>query len=568
MEVLEMPVGVAVPDASAMPLRVEARVLTTLAALESALGDGLQRAWQAVVESDSRASAYQAPAWCVAWYRAYADAFDPFVVVIRADDAVVGVVPMAVDRASRRLVFAGHTMADYRDIVAHPAYRLAVTRELVRAYLAAGFRNPLEVGWIDPASDTVANLEMVCGELGLRSARRHQPCWRWFPAEGENLQKKFSRVKTHLNHFKRQGSVTFDVVTGPEAWEAFRDEFVRQHSLRQLQAARDVSFDDPRKQALYNTLFASPDVQMHVTACRVNGRMISGHVGLVWRGVLMLGAPSISIEDEQRSPAVILMAWIIQNADALGLKGFDLTIGESEFKRRLGNQCVQLTTVEIYANAAAYYMRQARARVVASARQAADRIAGPGAWEKRVKPFTEALSYKRRRLAELGPLAAITKAIGAVSGSAPEVVLRVSPRTLSPDGMASACDYDLHDNTIEDLLLWNGTSPSTAAAIGACARAYGRNRGAEHTLHTLVAGGTLAAWCYAHTDRGSGATVVYDIGHTPEFADRGAAETVVRRVVARAFASGSGSARIVLLEQQRALRSALGAAGFRVGERD
>ena len=63
--------------------------------------------------------------------------------------------------------------------------------------------------------------------------------------------------------------------------------------------------------------------------------------------MLMLGPPSIRLEDEQRSPAVILLSWIIQNAESLGLKGFDLTIGDSDFKKRLGNQCVQLTMVEL-----------------------------------------------------------------------------------------------------------------------------------------------------------------------------------------------------------------------------
>ena len=184
----------------------------------------------------------------------------------------------------------------------------------IRQYVAGRFPGALQIGWIDPGSDTPALVAEVCRKLGFKYTQSHQPCWRWVPEPGENLHKKFSRVRTHLNHFKRQGEVRFDLITDPAAWAHFRGEFIQQHSLRQLQAAREVSFDDPRKQALYDTVFAEGEVRLHVTACRVNGRMISGHVGMLWRDVLLLGAPSISIEDEHRSPAVILMAWIIQNA--------------------------------------------------------------------------------------------------------------------------------------------------------------------------------------------------------------------------------------------------------------
>ena len=170
-------------------------------------------------------------------------------------------------------------------------------------------------------------------------------CWRWFPIEGENLNKKFSRVKTHLNHFKRQGEVTFDVITRPEDWQRFRDEFFQQHSLRQLQAGRDVSFDDERKQNFYDRLLADPLVKAHVTAFRVNGRLLAGHVGLVWRDVLLLGAPSISIEDEGRSPALILISVDYSEFAGIGIEGFRPDIGDSEFKRRIGNQRFELQTI-------------------------------------------------------------------------------------------------------------------------------------------------------------------------------------------------------------------------------
>ena len=564
MEAIAVHTDVAVPVAESAAQPVSSYSLSTLAALESALAEGLQDAWRRVVDADPLASLFQTAGWCMPWYRAYADAFDPYVLVVNAGDRVAGVVPMAVDRKTRELVFASHSMADYRDIVALPGYREQVVGELIRHYVEGHFSGALSVGWIDPASDTPSLIAKICAQRGLNHTVRQQPCWRWFPVAGENLQKKFSRIRTHLNYFKRQGEVTFDVITGAAEWSAFRDEFYRQHSLRQLQAAREVSFDDPRKQRLYDMLFASPDVPTHVTACRVNGRMIAGHVGLVWRNVLSLGAPSISLEDEQRSPAVILMAWIIQNAAQLGLSGFDLTIGESEFKRRLGNQCVQLTMVDVYRRSSSYYRNRAKARLVSSTRRIVERVAGKDAWEDRIKPAVTAVSHKCGRLRELGLVGSIGKAIAITRGQpARELSLSIARGAFHSAAKApSAASAEIHRNQVEDLLLWDGDSASTKAALGACARAYGRNRAQNHTLHTLVAGGALAAWCYSRIENGR--AVIYEVGGTPESGAE-ACVALIRQVIGDAFAADADHADVVLLEAQRTIRRVLGRDGFRVG---
>src|SRR6266550_28990 len=263
--------------------KTETYCLTDLPSLEAALSNGLLRDWRRVVAEDPLASLFQSPGWCMPWYRCYQQAYDPYVIVVSGTRGVVGIVPMAVDRDTGELTFASNTMADYRDIVAMPQYRATVVSELIRCYLAGGFPNPLDIGWIDPASDTPALVANVCRERGLHHTVRHHPCWRWFPpAPQKPSAQKF------LNWYKRHGDVTFEVVDSDAAWARFRGEYYRQHSLRQIQAGRKTAFD-ARKTELYERLFHSPDLQSHVTAFAVDGTMLAGHFGYVWRGVLLLG---------------------------------------------------------------------------------------------------------------------------------------------------------------------------------------------------------------------------------------------------------------------------------------
>src|SRR5688572_4441719 len=334
---------------------IRTRSIAGLPALERELASGLAGEWRRAVDDDPLASLFQSPSWCVPWYRCYADEYEPRVLVVERGAEVVGIVPLALQLRTGELAFASNRMADYRDVVARPGHRHDVVAALIDYYRQERFSGQLEVGWIDPSSDTLGLVADVCKARGLRYTLHPQPCWRWFPVDGENLNKRFSRLRTHLNALKREGPVNFEVISKAPDWTAFSREFFRQHSLRQLQAGRPLSFHDPRKRRHYDQLFGSADSAMHVTALRVGDRLTAGHIGFAWRGVLMFGAPSISIEHEQRSPSLILLSWIIQNARELGLAGFDMTIGDGEYKKRLGNQCVDLALVHVYSSAQAYY---------------------------------------------------------------------------------------------------------------------------------------------------------------------------------------------------------------------
>src|SRR5215813_10000520 len=98
----------------------QTRCITGLAAVEEELTGSLHQ-WEAVVNADPFASAFQGPAWCMNWYRCYADSHTPFVVAVMAAGRLVGIVPLAVENRDR-LIFAGGDWADYSDIAALPGY--------------------------------------------------------------------------------------------------------------------------------------------------------------------------------------------------------------------------------------------------------------------------------------------------------------------------------------------------------------------------------------------------------------------------------------------------------------
>lgn len=497
-------------------------VVTTLPSLERELQHGLLAGWQGLMHEDPLASPFQSPGWCLPWYRAYHDEFDPFVVVVEEEGRVAGLVPLATRRRTGEILFASGTMADYRDVVARPGARRRVVDELLRVYLAGGFPNPLQIGWIDPASDTPVLVSEICRQRGVAVASWQQPCHRWFPVDGENLNKKFSRVRTHLNALRRAGEVSLDVISSADEWAAFRDAFFQQHTLRQLQADRPVSFDDPRKRRFYDRVVASTTLQTHVAALRLDGKLLSGHVGIVWKDVLMLGAPSISLEHEQRSPSLVLLSWIMQNAASLGLRGLDLTIGDTEFKRRLGNRTVAVTMLEVYGRRRPYYTRVIRTEAVALAKGVVAALWGTDAWKTRVIPLAARLSRR--------------------SENGPERVAEVRHEQVTPADLertqaetAALPAAVVRTNTLEDLLL-APAEPATGRAVRDCARSYSRRRSDGETLHTLVVGNALAGLCFSRAVDGDGTISSLHVPGT--WMTRGARAALVAAASRHLFAAG------------------------------
>jgi hypothetical protein len=337
---------------------------------------------------------------------------------------------------------------------------------------------------MDEGSDTPFLLRSVCDAAGLWLNTRTHPCWRWYPpAPARPNGHKF------LNWYKKHGSVRFEVIKTGEQWRAFRDEYFLHHSLRQLQSGRGQAFDDPARRAFYDDLFESPDVQAHVTALYANDRMVAAHFGKVWRDVLHLGPPAIRLEDEQRSPAVVLLSWIIQNAASLGLAAFDMTIGDTDFKRRLGNRRFELTMVDVFPSRQAFLRFRASRLVVESAKSFVTRMGGENAWKGQFIPALERAGFACRRVRERGVLQSAGLAVRALGHRLYErrvgLVYTVRPNdylTHAPT-LGAGETWQVRDNCPEDLLAWNGDSAGTAAVIGQVARNYGRARRAANVAH-------------------------------------------------------------------------------------
>jgi CelD/BcsL family acetyltransferase involved in cellulose biosynthesis len=558
--------------------------ITNLSDLEESRRDGLLVFWEELMAVDPKSTFYQGPAWCMEWYRSYGDFFSPLVMLITCDRTLVGIVPMAVESATGRLTFATDNMADYRDVVTRPDYRKAVIAEMLQVYKSGSFPNTLRLGPTQPESKTVGIVrELTARTSELRTITRAHTCWRfWFnePTSAIKIAAKES-VRRNVNYYKREGPVVLQRVKDADSWDAIKDEFFAQHSLRQLSVGRPISFNEERKRRFYDGLIEQHPEMVHVTMLRVAGKLIAGHYGYIWRKVLYWGASSFDVREEKHSPGQILVALFLQNASTDGLRGVDFTLGTEEFKARFGNSCASLPTVEIYSNSRSYFSRKLRDQLVSGVKAVV--MNGAGARKSRALiSVGKHIDREAQQVRESGLKVSLARwtqrGLANFTGKNREQFFIATAEEIHFSGVPLAAGeiYLFRTNEIYDLLKCADSSHETVQELAATVKRTSTLHQGGRALHTILVNDSLAAWGWSHlpeeaavspqsrTQKPHGDTVVISGMYVvPQYRQRQLDQILLSYVLKERFESGARTAYILCSEANTALRKALERTGFR-----
>ncbi len=558
--------------------------LTDLPQIEEARQRGPLVAWDELLAGDPTGTLFQGQVWCLEWYRTYYERYQPSVLVVTYGDALVGLVPLAVRRVTGELVFASSNMCDYRDVLAFPEHKQRVIAHLLEFYCAGGFNQPLRLGPMLPESNTAALVRDFCREVpGVYSIPRSHPGWRWWPvvdAQAEFMKKE--SIRRAIKYYQRQGNLRLERIETMKAWHGFKRDFFDQHSLRQIYASRPVSFNDGMKQAFYEALFSNHPDAVHIVALRAGQRIIAAHYGPVHDRVLYLGAPALDIREARQAPGLLLLALIAQDAERLGLRGIDLTIGDAAFKKRFSNSSVELPTVEIYWRRGRYYAQIFRDWVVTGAKLLA-KIRGPEAWHQATSKLDRAVD-KARRVRDLGPRESIARltrrGLKAVGERAKWLTLIATPQNLLPVepllGTEETCAF--HTDELRDMLKWEGQLCETAQEIRSRVVRAPEEMRKGRSLHTVLVDGHLAGWGWSYWPQGPevidvtqtelefapNSVSLYDFYTIPEFRGRRLYQALLTHILRTRFAEGAERAYIMVQDTNVASRKAIERVGFRL----
>lgn len=160
-------------------------------------------------------------------------------------------------------------------------------------------------------------------------------------------------IRTTINHLNRMGTWRYEARTsGAEAQGIFA---VLQafHLSRQEGKAGASIFQDDRHAAFLKSIIGGlePDVQTHLSALRLDGRVISAAYSLIAGDTLYYWIPSFDPHLPSVSLGKLQIAQVMQDCVARGLGRFDFMGGEEAYKYQWAGERAALQEHLMYSNA-------------------------------------------------------------------------------------------------------------------------------------------------------------------------------------------------------------------------
>jgi CelD/BcsL family acetyltransferase involved in cellulose biosynthesis len=550
--------------------------------VEEALGAGGLRAdWDELMVKDPVAGFYQTPLWCVTWYRCYRDEYEPFLMTARRSGQLLGLVALARERSSMRLVFAGENMADYRDFICAEGARREVVELFLPRIMAESSSGVFVVGQTQPESETVELVRRWAASRRMRTITRTHPCWRFKIGDPEEIQELYKKktIRQMVAYYQRRGGLKFKRISECWEWEGLKHIFFQQHCLRQAFSERTISFAEPTKQEFYCQLFESLAPEVHFSGLWAEHRPISFMFCFAYQGVLYYGAPCFDLLEQKHSPGLIHILEAISQCRNEGYREVDLTIGSASFKSRIGNYCTTLPSVEVYGSLPTFSRSFIRKVVADTAKAVLFKITrSQDAWQA-VKDRSSELRYFLRRLRETPPRRVLTVGLarlwrvifywyrGEIFRLRPEELISAEP-SLSH---GETCEF--RKNRLEDYLTLEGKE---RRAMGKSIQSAVKRIANGHTLHTVLVGGQLAhyGWSYrpkepawlpeteTHLPFDEGAVSLYEFYTCEAYRGRHLYRANLAHIAQTEFSEGARSVHIVCEKGNAASRQGIKSVGF------
>ena len=308
-----------------------------------------------------------------AWFCHYNASYEPLIVTgFDEQRNLVGLVPLAVEKESGRLVFAGIQYAEYQVWLALPELRVDFIEAALESLQKAFPRGRLQFYFIRPD----APLESFrpggrwSGSCEIRTFPRPLMALGDGSKLRESLRKKSN--KSRLNRLEKLGTLQFQRVERFEELEAEFDEIITFSDFRKGAVYGKIpSRNDPCKKPFHVSLLKIPRF-FHTSVLRLNGKIISAHIGAIDRDQVLLGIITHSPFLAEHSPGKLHLLLLGIHLAEEGFREFDLTPGGT-YKDRFATHHDDAFVLTIFFNRADCLLFKAKKQIFGIAKKALQR---------------------------------------------------------------------------------------------------------------------------------------------------------------------------------------------------
>jgi CelD/BcsL family acetyltransferase involved in cellulose biosynthesis len=317
--------------------------------------------WNALAAANETTTVFQTWEWFDSWWRVFGHAYALFFLIVRDQGRVCGFAPLvAATRSVRELEFAAARNADYVDFVL--PVRKAEALETICAFLARyqDRWDSISLRNVPADSTTLEHMRRSAESAGLHLVRENRIVCPTLLIDGREpeirrLINKYS-VRRPTAWFRGRGALTFREL-GADEIELLLPRFFDQHVERWRETSSPSLFVEHAYREWYRLLARAllPRGWLSFSVVEFRGEPIAFHYGFHFRGRTIWYKPSFDLEYAARSPGLILVRCLIEDALSRGSTELDFTIGNEPFKARFTNHRRYNVNLRLFRRLPAYW---------------------------------------------------------------------------------------------------------------------------------------------------------------------------------------------------------------------
>ena len=309
--------------------------------------------WAQLHQACPWATAFQSPGYIAAWYEAYKDQYSPITVSeSSATGDLIGLISLATENGSGRLIVAGGHQAEYKAWLASPANGETFIEAALKLLARETRVGVLSFGYLPPGTPTDWTLRSRHASWICELQPHPRPI---IPLSVESdvagyLQKKKSAKNTRnsWNRLKRLGELRLEHIREAGQLEPVFDQLITYYDIRQGGTRGKFPFEsDLAKKPFHLALLKVPDL-LHVTILKAGQETISAWCGVTDRRMYSGAMPMFSPFHAASSPMAVHLLMLAEQLQQDGYSVLDLTAGADAFKDRFAAGYDSVHSLSIY----------------------------------------------------------------------------------------------------------------------------------------------------------------------------------------------------------------------------
>jgi CelD/BcsL family acetyltransferase involved in cellulose biosynthesis/RimJ/RimL family protein N-acetyltransferase len=320
---------------------------------ESIGNPAFQSQWAKLHEACPWATAFQSPGYVTTWHDAYKELYSPLVVSeVSAAGDLTGLISLATENGSGRLIVAGGHQAEYKAWLALPERGDSFIEAALQLLARETNVGVLSFGYLPPGTPTDWTIR-ARGTSLTGDLKRHPRPIISLDVQADvasYLQKKKSgkSTKNSWNRLKRMGNLRLEQLRTPEELAPVFDQLIACYDIRQGATHGKFPFEtDAAKKPFHLALLNQPHL-LHVTLLKAGEQIISASFGVTYRQTYSWAMPLFFPIFGADSPTKVHVLMLVEQLHHDGYSVFDLTAGADPFKDRFAAGYDSVHSLSIY----------------------------------------------------------------------------------------------------------------------------------------------------------------------------------------------------------------------------